>query len=383
MMVSGGDGPLGGFPRVVHVIARLNLGGPAAIVTFLLDSFPDREMAVVAGRVASGEVDYRSVRGTTRGIVDLPSLSRSVNPLNDVTSYRWLRDFFVASAPHVVHTHTAKAGALGRLAARRAGVPSVVHTYHGHLLSGYFSAAARRVVVEAERHLASRSDLLVAVGRRVRDDLLTAGIGKQEQFRVIAPGVRPMSPVSRARARQALGLGDGERVVLYVGRLVHVKRPDRVLRLARLFPDVRFLLAGDGPLRSRLEAGAPPNLSLLGWRSDVANLYAAADIALLTSDNEGMPVSLIEAALCGVPAVATDVGSVGEVVIHGVTGSVAPTDHDALAASLQRMLADDQKRLAMGAAAKRFAQTEFSVERMVNAHVNLYRELMEEHPPRR
>lgn len=376
-------GSLGDPGHVVHVIARLNLGGPAAIVASLLDGLPDREMTVVAGRVSSGEVDSRSVLGTARGIVDLPSLGRSPNLLNDVTSYRWLRRFFVASRPRAVHTHTAKAGVLGRLAARRAGVPRLVHTYHGHLLSGYFPATVQRTVIEVERRLAHRSDLLVAVGRRVRDDLLAAGIGTQEQFRVIAPGVRSMIAVPQAGARQGLRLGGAERVVLYVGRLVQVKRSDRVLHLARKLPDVMFLIAGDGPLRPRLQASAPANVRFLGWRADVAMLYSAADLALLTSDNEGMPLSLIEAALCGIPAVTTDVGSAPEVVLDGVTGAVVPADADALVAAVERLLSDDSLRGRLGEAARVRAQKEFSVERMVQAHVKLYRELMEEIPSRR
>jgi glycosyltransferase involved in cell wall biosynthesis len=268
--------------------------------------------------------------------------------------------------PEIVHTHTAKAGVLGRAAARAARVPALVHTFHGHLLHGYFSPHVTRSVVLAERALARRTDRLVAVGERVRDDLLAAGVGRESQYVVIPPGVQVRTPPSRAQARAALGLPPGP-VAAMTGRLTAVKRPDRMLAVAALLPDVTFLVAGDGPLLAATRSRAPRNVRFLGWRSDVETVHAAADVALLTSDNEGMPVSLIEAALCGTPAVSTDVGSAREVVIGEVT---APDVH-LLAAAIRRVLEQPE----LGEKARRHARQHFSVQAMVAAHARLYADL--------
>ena len=184
------------------------------------------------------------------------------------------------------------------------------------------------------------TDRLVAVGGSVRDELLAARIGRPEQFVVIAPGVSPPGPCpERQQARAALGLPADGSVVVFAARLTGVKRPDRMLAVAREMPDVIFVVAGDGPLRPELEARAPANVRFLGWRSDMATVYAAGNLVLLTSDNEGMPVTLIEAALCGVPAVATDVGSTREVVLNGRTGVTVPADASYLVDAARGLLA--------------------------------------------
>ena len=356
---------------VVHVIGRLNVGGPARLVTELARA--GERTVVAAGAVQDGEVEHADLSG-----VDLhrvPGLGRRVRPSDDARALLALTRLLRAQRPAVVHTHTAKGGALGRVAKVPARVPATVHTFHGHLLHGYFGHRTTQAVVGVERLLAARSDRLVAVGERVKDDLLAAGIGRPEQYVVIAPGV-PLSPLpDGSAARRRLGLGEADRVVAFVGRLAGIKRPERVVEVARRLPDAVFLLVGDGAVRARLEAEAGPNVRFLGWRDDVETVYAAADLAMLTSDNEGMPVTLVEAALAGLPAVTTDVGSAGEVVADGVTGTVVPTDVDALAAAVQALLDADDVRRQQGAAARVRAERLFSVAAMVDAHRRLYADL--------
>jgi glycosyltransferase involved in cell wall biosynthesis len=171
-------------------------------------------------------------------------------------------------------------------------------------------------------------------------------------------------------------------VVAYVARLTKVKRPDRMIGVARALPDVTFVVAGDGPLRPELGEGAPANVRFLGWRADIENVYAAADVILLTSDNEGMPVTLIEAALCGVPAVATKVGSTGEVVVDGRTGWTVAPDVAPLAEAVRGLLGNDSRRHEMGEAARLFAQESFGVARMTAKHGELYESLMAGPRPR-
>jgi glycosyltransferase involved in cell wall biosynthesis len=357
---------------VLHVIGRLNVGGPAHLVTALARS---SQTVVATGAVQEGEVEHAHLADVQ--LHRIPGLGRRVRPSDDTRALRALITLMRRQPPDIVHTHTAKGGALGRLAAEPARVPRRVHTFHGHLLHGYFSPAMTAAVLAVERALARRTDRLVAVGERVRDDLIAAGIGRPEQYAVIPPGVRLAPLPDRDAARERLGLTDDRPVVAYVGRLAGIKRPERVVELARRVPDAVVLLVGDGSERAALEAAAPSNTRFLGWRSDVETVYAAADLAVLTSDNEGMPLTLVEAALAGVPAVTTDVGSAGEVVRDGRTGLVVPADVDALTGAAERLLSDGALRRRLGAAARNRALEEYSVERMVRAHLDLYAGLTE------
>src|SRR5437899_2872105 len=183
--------------------------------------------------------------------------------------------------PHIVHTHTAKAGALGRVAAGVARVPATVHTFHGHLLHGYFSPAVTRAVVATERMLARRTTRLVAVGARVRDELVAAGIGRAEQYAVVPPGVDLGAVPTRDDARRALGLPLDDTIVGYVARLTPIKRPDRFVdvaeRVAERHPEVRFVVAGEGPLLGKMKEQARrlgDRIRFVGWRSDVETVYA-------------------------------------------------------------------------------------------------------------
>lgn len=352
---------MGPEPRVVHVIARMNVGGPAALITQLLEGLPNQHL--LTGDVQDGEADYLDLHDLSIDFTRVPGLGRSVRPGDDLRALRFLVRQLRRLRPDVVHTHTAKAGVLGRVAARAAGVPHLVHTFHGHLLHGYFSPHTTRAVVLTERMLARKTDRIVTVGERVKNDLLAAGVGLPGQYEAIAPGVTVATPPPQAQARAQLDLEEDKVVVAVVGRLIAIKRPDRLLEVARLLPDVTFLIAGEGPLLEPTRLEAPTNVRFLGWRSDVETIYSAADVALLTSDNEGMPLALVEAALCGTPAVSTDVGSAREVV----TGEVVPPAASAIAAALQRVAA-----AGLGEEAQRGARERFSVATMLERHRRLY-----------
>jgi glycosyltransferase involved in cell wall biosynthesis len=285
--------------------------------------------------------------------------------------------------PHIVHTHKAKAGVLGRAAAWAHRVPATVHTFHGHLLTGYFSPVKTRAVVNVERGFARGTTRLVAVGEQVRDELLDARVGRRDQYVVMAPGTAVSSVPDRADARCRYALPADVPVVSFVGRLTQVKRPERfvdaAIRLGAARPSVHFLVAGEGELLDAMRERARPlgdRIRFLGWVADVEHVYAASDVVLLTSDNEGMPVSLIEAAAVGVPAVTTRVGSAPEVVLDGVTGLVTPTDTSELVAATGRLLDDDELRRRFGDAARRHAAERFGAERLVGDISRLYEELV-------
>jgi len=359
--------------RVMRVVARMNVGGPALQSATLMRELPsDRfEQRLYTGFVEPGEADYVDLRAPGLTVHRVPTLGRRIRPADDVRALAALTAEMRRFRPHIVHTHTFKAGALGRVAAALAHVPARVHTFHGHLLTGYFPPRTVRLISMTESILARHTDHLIAVGDRVRDDLLAAGIGRAGQYTVVPPGTS-LAPLPPSQvAREQLGLPPGGKVVAYVGRLTRIKRPDRLIAAAReviaAVPGVTFAICGDGELGADVSSAARalgPPIRLLGWRADVEKVYAAADLVLLTSDNEGMPVSLIEAGLAGVPAVATNVGSVAEVVDDGSTGLLTRCDADDLAQSVIRLLRDDRLRHQMGAAATSWTCERFGAERL-------------------
>lgn len=375
--------------RVVQVIARLNVGGPAALVLAVASGLdPDRyESVVLHGEVDEGEADWRDIRDGSSLVRPVAGLGRAVRAGDDARAMAVLVRELRRLRPDIVHTHTAKAGALGRTAARLATRngrrPRIVHTFHGHVLHGYFRPTVRRGIVTVERQLARGTDRIITVGSPVRDDLLAAGIGRPEQYAVVPPGVDPLPTVPASEARRSLGIPENRPVVAFVGRLTRIKRPDRAVRALQAIReqgiDAHLLIAGDGDLRSAVEqqaAALGDAVTFLGWVSDIGRVLSAADVIVLTSDNEGMPVTLVEAAHAGVPAVATDVGGVAEVVANGTTGLVVAPTAAAVGEGLAALLRDPPRRARMGDAAVRFAGDRFSTRSMVAAHTALYAEVL-------
>ena len=370
--------------RVLRIIARMNVGGPAWQVSVLTRGLDrDRfESRLIAGDVGEGEADFIELRDPCLPVVKIPALGRSLRIGDDLRAFVAIRRAIRDYRPDIVHTHTAKAGVLGRLAAATCRVPVRVHTFHGHVLHGYFNRWVTRLVRIVEGLLARRTTALVAVGERVRDELLGAGIGRSDQYVVIPPGVALEAFPDRVSARTALGLPVDQPVVLFVGRLTAVKRPDRLIEAMDLVlqrrPDVILAIAGEGDLFEETRVLAEPlgpSVRFLSWRRDITCLYAAADCMVLTSDNEGMPVTLIEAAMAGVPSVTTNVGSAREVVLDGVTGLVVAPSAAAVADGLVRLL-DNDLRHRMGAAARARAETEFCTQRLIADHEALYERLL-------
>jgi glycosyltransferase involved in cell wall biosynthesis len=371
--------------RVMEIIARMNVGGPATQVMGLYERLnPDEfDHRLYTGYVDGAEGDHFQLRDTTAHVHRIPGLGRSVRPADDSRALLQLISAMRRFRPHIVHTRTAKAGALGRTAARLAGVGSArVHVFHGHVLEGYFSPFKRRLYIWTERRLASMSDRLVTVGAKVRDDLLAAGIGRPEQYVVIPPGVQLGRIPDRETARTALDLPLDAPVVAIVGRLTRVKRPDRFLATAsavlQRMPTCRFVVCGGGELKEELERGIAEmwgSFRLLGWRRDVETVYAAADVVLMTSDSEGTPLTLIEAGMAGTPVVSTRVGSIPEIVRHGVTGLLAAPDAGELAEHTLRLLSDPPLARRMGESARHWTSNSFGVERLVADTEALYRSL--------
>lgn len=359
----------------MRVITRMNVGGPALQAVTLMRGLDAEvfDQRLYAGNVGPEEADYVALHAPGISLHRAPALGRSVRPADDARAMAALVAEMRRFRPHIVHTHTAKAGLLGRAAATLTRVPARVHTYHGHLLYGYFSPAKTRLVVAAERISARTSDRLIAVGEHVRDDLVAAGIGRRDQYAVVPPGVSLGPLPDRAAARLALGIPRGAPVVAYVGRLTRIKRPDRLVEVAgqvrRFLPQTRFVVCGGGDAISEVETAARTfdgTFTLLGWRADVETVYAAADLVVLTSDNEGTPVSLIEAGMAGLPSVATRVGSVAEVIRDGETGLLTRRGTLELTHHIVRLLQDEPLRRKMGDEARAWTTGRFGSQRLVS-----------------
>jgi glycosyltransferase involved in cell wall biosynthesis len=370
--------------RVLQVIDRLNVGGPALLVTEVSRGLdPARfDQRLLVGAVGPEEGDYAALRAPDLNAEPVVGLGREPHAGRDVRALYEISRVVRQFRPHIVHTHKAKAGVLGRAAAWTHRVPATVHTFHGHLLTGYFSPAKTRVLVNVERTFALRTTRLVAVGAQVRDELLEARVGRRAQYVVVPPGTGFPAVPSRDDARRRLSLPLDVPVVTFVGRLTGVKRPERfvdaAIRLAAARPTTQFLVAGEGELLESLRQRARPlrdRMRFLGWCADVEQVYAASDVVMLTSDNEGMPVSLIEAAAVGIPAVTTRVGSAPEVVLDGVTGLVTAPDTQDLADAAGRLLDDDQLRRRLGDAARIRASEQFGSARMVDDIARVYEQV--------
>ncbi len=308
-------------------------------------------------------------------LVRLDRLGRAVSPFDDFVALRELRDLIGDLQPDVVNTHTAKAGLVGRAAALSLGSrrPTLVHTVHGHLLKGYFSKFVVRGISMSERVMAAASDMLLAVGGRVAQDLVAARIAPPDKIFVVRPGVRDFERLPREVARGLLGDASPRTypVAGWLGRMARVKRPDRLVGAAMATRGVDYIVGGDGALRARFEQLAPSHVRTVGW-TDPTVFWSACDLAVLTSDNEGVPTSLIEAALAGLPTVTTNAGSASEVVVDGVTGYVVPLSPMAVARAVQHLVSDPESMASMGAAARERALVEFSPQRMFTEHTAAY-----------
>jgi glycosyltransferase involved in cell wall biosynthesis len=276
--------------------------------------------------------------------------------------------------PDIIHTHTFKAGYVIRM--KKQLVP-VIHTFHGHLFDDpEFSGFKSKAIVEVERMLAKKSVKLVTVGRRVSEELLEKRVGHRTQYINIPPGVVPVNVTPKQQALKNLNIEDnGKPLVGWIARVTGVKNPMLALEVADALPDIRFVIAGGGDLLEQVQGAAPTNVSVIGW-VEAADLFGASEIILSTSENEGMPVALIEAQLAGKPVVATDVGSVSEVILNHETGIITNKNAGSIASAVESLVLDNATREEMGRLAIARAQALFSVDRMINAHITLYKSIV-------
>jgi len=379
--------------KIIRIIARLNIGGPA-IHTILLtaglnnEGFESTLVTGVEGKYEGNMLDLAAAKGVEPIII--PQLRRNIDPVGGFIALVKLYRLMRREKPHIVHTHTATAGLLGRLAAKLAGVPVILHNFHGHVLRGYFGPLRSKALVWIERFLARLSDRIVTVSEGQRRELAGYGIAPLEKITVVHLGFELEALLvcqsHRGELRHELGLTAENKLVGIVARLVPIKNHRLFLQaaqvVAKAMPQARFLVVGDGELREELEAyardlGLDEKAFFTGWRRDLPRLYADLDVVALTSINEGTPVSLIEAMAAGVPVAATAVGGVPDVVVEGETGYLVEAGAvEGMAEAIIGLLRDSEKAREMGIAGREAVYPRFAAQTLIANIEGLYAELL-------
>lgn len=382
--------------KIVRIIARLNIGGPSIHTVLLSSELTKRghRDLLVCGKVSDSEGDmiYLAKDKNITPLI-ISDMARDISPLKDLKAFFALLGILRRERPDIVHTHTAKAGTLGRLAAICAGVPIRVHTFHGHVFDGYFNPVKARIFLTIERTLALFTDRVITVSECVRKEIVDKlKIVRSDKCVVVPLGFELDRFLTceklRGGFRQELGIGPDVLLIGIVGRLVPIKNHVMFLDAAskivsKDIPEkVKFVIIGDGECAGHLKDYArrlrlQDDILFTGWRHDLAPVYADLDIVALTSLNEGTPVSIIEAMASGRSVVATDVGGVRDLVASGENGYlVRSNDVDGFAGKLIDLIRNADTRARFGARGRLSVKDRYSKERLVNDIESLYEECL-------
>jgi len=373
--------------KILRIIARLNIGGPAHQAILLQDELDkdDFESMLLCGvpEPQEGDMSYLAQDRKIK-YLEIPNLKRSINLWHDLRAFGTIYKFMRKVKPDIVHTHTAKAGSLGRLAAYILRVPVLVHTFHGHIFDGYFSAFKTKIILSVERWLAKRTKAIIIVSEKLKKDIVDKyRIAPAEKIKVIKLGFQ---------LSKFLMLGDKIRTdtinIGIVGRLVPIKDHKFLFKaikeIAVKAQDLKIKLSviGDGELRDELEdevknLGMEERVEFLGWQKDLASIYNNLDIVVLSSLNEGTPVSLIEAMASGRPVISTNVGGVSDIVEDGKNGYLVENgDIEGFAKKIIELSKNPELRKQFGHYGREKVRTEYSKDRLVKDIKELYRSLL-------
>ena len=372
--------------KVLRIITRMNIGGPAVQVSGLMQGMDKGvfNQELVTGRCLDNEVDYLESKLPNLKVTRIETLSRRVSIFSDISTLLLLIKKIREFKPDIIHTHLAKAGVIGRVASLFSGHKSIrIHTYHGHLLTGYFTGYKLALLIFVEKSLAKVTHHLVAVGEKVKEDLIEVGIGSRAKFSVVNPGVQIQPLPERQKVLTKLDLDQEIVYCAFIGRLTKIKRPDRMLEVASELKsrntNVHFIVAGGGELLAECKNIAMKEklpVTFLGWQEDIEEVLAISDLVLLTSDNEGTPIALIQAAMAGIPSVSTNVGSVAEVVVNNQTGLITGFSVTSITDALEKLVSISQLRKQYGQAASQFCLGKFHTEIMISNYSKLYKQLI-------
>ncbi|MFM7664793.1 MAG: glycosyltransferase [Bacteroidota bacterium] len=380
--------------RVLRILNRFNVGGPVWNVALLTKYLPEEYTTkLIGGKATASEADAQIIIDQL-GIEALliPSLSREVSVRNDMTAFFALRKIIRQFKPHIVHTHASKAGLLGRLAAMTAGVPVIVHTYHGHVFEGYFSPFKTKIIRQVERFLARRSNAIITISEAQKDAIT-------QKFTIVSATKTHVIPLGfdlarfypndahRIEARERFKLAKDWVAVGIVGRLTAIKNQQMFLQAAAMLvatssEKYRFFIVGDGELMQELrgladELGIAQYVEFTSWIFPMEDFYSAMDLICLTSLNEGTPVTLIEAQASGIPVISTRVGGVENTMIDGKTGLLMHSfDPMELAEKIDFLSKDIEQRIQMSKNAHTFAKQHFSYTELIRNMDEMYKKLL-------
>ena len=366
---------------VLHIIARLNLGGTAKYLITLNNGLNKAGInsLIATGYVQTGEIEDPDIKKLKP--IRVKNLGRKISLINDLKAAREVREVILRIKPDIIHTHTFKAGLLVRAQRNRieeglGKKVKFVHTFHGHLFDDPEFKGSKALAIKAiEKRLSKRSDQLITVGEIVKSDLDSKGIYGKNKTISIPPAVALLKLQSKSSALKMYSVKNKNRVrVLWLARVTGVKNPQRVIEIAKRLPEIDFYMAGGGDLLERIKKQAPRNLKVLGWQ-DAKSVFPIADIFLSTSENEGMPIALIEAQLAGIPVVATNVGSVPEVVLHNKSGIICIKSNDDLIVAIKKLAQSKALRTKFGKAGRVHALKRFSEKNLISTHKKLYLKL--------
>jgi glycosyltransferase involved in cell wall biosynthesis len=366
---------------VLQVIARMNLGGTSKYILKLSEELEaiGIKSPIVTGYVQNGEIEDPDLKKVK--LNRIKHLGRKISPINDLKAMVELRKVIIQVRPDIVHTHTFKAGFIVRI--QRNKLEEIlgkkikfIHTFHGHLFDDPQFKGFKAIIISAiEKSLSKKSDQLITVGENVKKDLDNRGIKGKTKTISIPPAVIPLKLLSKESALKKFRVRNKNRIrVLWMARVTGVKDPQKVIRIAKSLPNFDFYMAGGGDLLEEIKINAPKNLKVLSWQ-EAKDVLPIADIFLSTSKNEGIPIAMIEAQLAGIPVVATDVGSVSEVIINYKTGLLCSKSNTELIKAINELAQNKSECLKFGKSGKVNALKLFSEKKLISTHKDLYLKL--------
>jgi glycosyltransferase involved in cell wall biosynthesis len=365
--------------KVLHIITRMNTGGPAVFLDHLTSSLVSLgcESTIAFGYCESNEIDYLETKKLSSNCIKITSLHRSLNPYHDLKSFIKIRNVIKTIKPDLINTHTSKAGVLGRLAAKSVDrdLP-VAHTFHGHLIYGYFAKYKSLIFTIIEKFMSIFTDMFIAVASETKSSLQKLGIGKKGAWQVIPIGI-PIAPITTSKSDPTQPLK-----LLWVGRFTDIKDPFYAIETIRTLEVTKpagftLTMVGEGEVfeeAKKRAVGLP--IKFTGWIKTPFESIKEFDLLMLTSKNEGLPLVMLEAANLGKPTISRNVGGVSEFIKSNTTGFLVSGGHQEMAKIITE-LAHDRNRLEQaGALSKKLLSSEFSVETMAKQYYQTYNQLM-------
>ena len=373
--------------KIVTVVSRMNVGGVASLLIGYMENLDKNkfEHVLITGNCEDNETDLLKQTNFEGKVIYLRNLKRSVGVFKDLITFIEMRKILKSLSPDIVHTHTAKAGLIGRLSSLSLrNKPLIIHTYHGHLLYGYFSALISFLIVTIERVLAWGTNLLIADSMQVKIDLLNYGVGKEKNWQVVSPGIRKLPNIESDVARNELGISNDANLICWIGRFTNVKNP---MLAAQSFSTLKnktnkkftMIMVGDGELFTSVQEYISNNkldIKLVGWKTNVSNFLAASDILLLTSKNEGFGMVIAEAGWYGKPTISTKVGGVTEFISNGETGVLVDSNEDDISDAISLLFEDRSLMNKIGANAKKQTNNLFTSEIFTKKHEEIYLKIL-------